>query len=41
MKYYEQIEFTTINRNFIHETCISDDSENRRLTAEQQHSQQT
>ena len=41
MKYYEQMEFTTIYRNFIHKTSISDDSENRRLTEEQQHSQNT
>ena len=41
MKYYEQMEFTTIYRNFIHKTSISDDSENRRLTEEQQNSQNT
>ena len=39
MKYYEQMEFTTIYRNFIHKTGISDYSENHRLTEEQQHSQ--
>ena len=41
MKYYGQMEFTTICRNFIHKTSISDDSENRRLTEEQQGSQNT
>ena len=41
MKYYEQMEFTTFSRNFIHKTGISDDSENHRLTTEQQHSQNT
>ena len=41
MKYYEQTEFTTIHGNFIHKTSISDDSENHRLTEEQQHSQNT
>ena len=41
MKYYEQMEFTTIYRNFIRKTSISDDSENRRLTEEQQHCQNT
>ena len=35
------MEFTTIYKNFIRKTSISDDSENRRLREEQQHSQNT
>ena len=38
MKYYEPMEFTTFYGNFLHKTSISDDSENRRLKEEQQHS---